>query len=550
MPSRCLLSVAAFAVCCPAVEPLPTAGEEHRAVVAALSALRRGDAGPLRDLPRGGPDGTPAILDPADPDLARRWTELVPPASRPGPAASLAEAFDRGRLIDVLLIDPTGPRAAAARELLGLGSGGLPPPALPVLGTGPLPSPLPARLVHGDGWLFGLDPAGAVRWQRRVERLARTAIGDDGALVAETAGLAHVDLQGTRRPLPPLPGFTRPLATHGRWAWFHAGAEVWRLDLTTGSASALTLAQPPLGPPLQRGEDAWWLTTTELVTTRAATIVERMPHLLRLSQAATIVRDPRGAVVRDGPRWWLVGDRSQAAAPARIEALLLAGQRNAAVAQLAATPGIDHDLAVRVTLRDPRTDQQRALIALAGDRKALDGLPGNPLLCEAGTDLALPVAAWPQRMTLAAWKARADDGPEPTVQLASDGITVTVTVRWSAERWWQRQWPMRPLLDAPGRSWALVPGALAIVDGASRLLLADAATGVRIVELDLPVDVEPTLVARREDHGAAVLAEQGRLLLLIDGERIKRIAVPGIGRRFVAGAVELIDGTRWAPPGF
>lgn len=545
MPSRCLLSVAAFAVCCPAVEPLPTAGEEHRAVVAALSALRRGDAGPLRDLPPRAPDDMPAIIDPADPGLARRWTELVPVAARPGPAASLAEAFDRGRLVDVLLIDPADPRAAAARELLGLGGGGLPQPALPVQGTGMVPTPLPARLMHGDGWLFGLDPAGSVRWQRRVERLARIAIGEDGALVAETAGLAHVDLQGARLPLPPLPGFTRPLATHGRWAWFHAGADVWHLDLSAGTAAALTLPQAPLGPPLQRGEDAWWLTSTELITTRAATIIERMPHLLPLSQAATVVRDPRGAVVRDGPRWWLVGDRTQAAAPARIEALLLAGRRAEAAALLAGTRGIDHDLAVRVTLTDPRTDQQRALVALAGKRSALDALPGNPLLCEASTDLALPVEAWPHCMTLAAWKSREADGREPAVQLASDGIAVTVTARWSSERWWRRRWPMRPLLDAPGRSWALVPGALAVVDGASHLLLVDDRTGIRIVEADLPVDIEPTQVARHGDHGAAVLAERGRTLIRIDGDRVRRLTVPGDGRRLVAGAVELVDGTRW-----
>ncbi len=550
MPWRCLLSVAACAVLCSAVEPLPTAGAEHQAVVAALSALRWGSDALVRGLPRPGPDGVPAITDPADPDLARRWTELVPPALRPGPAPSVAESFDRGRLIDVLLIDPADPRAAIARSLLGLDADGLPQPSLPSSGNGRAPASMPPRLVHGDGWLFGLDAAGAVRWQRRIERLARVAVGDDGALIAETAGLAHVDLQGLRRMLSPLPAFARPLATHGRWAWFHAGAEVWRLDLSSGAATPLTLPQAPLGPPLQRGEDAWWLTATELITTRGGSIVERMPHLLHLSQAATVVRDPRGGVVRDGPRWWLIGDRAQAAAPARIEALLLAGHRAEAAALLAATPGVDHDLTVRVTLQDPRTDQQRALIALAGDRSTLDALPGNPLLCEAGTDLALPVEAWPQRTTLAAWKARIADSPEPAVQLASDGITVTVTARWSAERWWQRQWPMRPLLDAPGRSWALVPGAVAVVDGASHLLLADAPTGMRIVELDLPVDVEPTLVARRGDHRAAVLAEQGRLLLLVDGDRFQRLSVPGIGRKFIGGAVELIDGTRWTPPGF
>ena len=479
------------------VTPLPQSGAGYQAVLEALSALRRGDRSLLDQLPRTVYEEPPALADLQDPTLGRRWTELLGEA-KPVPAAAVARAFDTGRLIDVLLLAPGDPRAAAARLLLGLEAGGtVTVPALPVPRSGPAPAMPPARLVHGDGWLFGLAADGAVRWQRQLDRQARVVCGLDGALVAQSDGLAWISLDGERRPLPPLPAFARPLAIHGRIAWFQAGAQTWRLDLLTGGVQPLLLPEAPLGPPLLRGDSAWWLTPTSLITTIAATMHDRLPHLLAVSQVALLQAHPQGAIIRDGSRWWLIAPRPDVSAAEQAEAWLLAGQRERARTLLTTVTEPADDLRVRITLTDARTPQQHALLALTQGNRDFSILAGNPVVTEAATDLALPWMAWPHQVTLEAWRAAALGDPHITLQ--SDGITVRLRASWSATRWWQRQWPMRLLLDAPSRSWALVPGAVVVVDGAGRLMACDDRTGALLIAADLPFDFDPAQVTREVD---------------------------------------------------
>ena len=486
--------------------PLPQSGAGHQAVLEALSALRRGDRSLLDQLPRTLYEEPPALADSQDPTLGRRWTELLGTA-KPVPATTVARAFDTGRLIDVLLLAPADARAAAARMLLGLDAeSAITVPALPVPRSGLWPTRPPARLVHGDGWLFGLAADGAVRWQRPLDRQARVVCGLDGALVAQSDGLAWIGLDGERRPLQPLPHFARPLSTHGHVAWFHAGAQTWRLQLTTGAVQPLLLPETPLGPPLMRGDGAWWLTPTSLITTVRATVQERLPHLLAVSQVALLETHPQGAIIRDGSRWWLVAPRSDVPAEEQAEAWLLAGQRERARTLLRTVTEPADDLRVRITLADAHTAQQQALVALTEKKTDFSGLTGNPLMTEAATDLALPWTAWPHQVTLEAW--RATSVGTPTITLASDGITVRLRGTWSATRWWQRQWPMRLLLDAPSRSWALVPGAVVVVDGAGHLVACDDRTGELLIAADLPFDFDPAQVTRAA-HGLNIGRQGG-----------------------------------------
>lgn len=585
------LAVRLVAADAPAVEPLATAGTDHATVVAALIALGRGDPDPLTALPAHLLSDAPAIADAQDPDLARRWPLLVPAALQrlpvaqrerlaarlderyrsagpgaiawdylPAPAAQraveqlIARDFDHGRLLSVLLLgqmdaSATNPRVAAARTLLGLGAGTLAEPALPLARDGAPPLVAAGGLVRGDGWLFGLDPAGRVRWQRRTERLARVALGVDGALVAEAAGLSAIDLEGQATVLPPLPTFAKPLAINGGEAWFGAGTTVWRLDVGPGVRDQVVLPDMPLGQPLQRGADAWWLTRTELLVTHGGQLTLRMPHLLALSTVATLERHPHGAVIRDGARWWLVTARSEAPPLAQAEALLLAGRRGDAAALLTGLPAAEQAdeaaraLAVRVMYTHAQTAQELALIALAEHRDP-SSLGGNPLLTEPSTDLALPTAAWPHQVTLAAWQQRADGQP-PTVTLRADPTTVRLRAQWSAEqgsagRWWERHWPTRPLLDAPSRTWSLIPGnGLAVADGAGHLLVVDAGTGQRIAEADVPTDVDPAAVVRCGDHAAALLADLGKTLVIVDGAHVRTVKLdpPGTSLRGTADAV-------------
>lgn len=569
-----------------AAEPLPTAGSEQTLVVHALMALSRGDTAPLTALPAHLIDEAPAVVDPADDALARRWTTLLPAATVHLPAAqrtavltaldawfaqaghtarpwdylpaptaaeavtqAAATAFDHGRLAEALALAADGPRADAARTLLATP---LPPPALPVPGDGPLPTAAPARLLAGDGWLFGLDPAGRVRWQRRCERQAQVVIGRDAALVVEAAGASVVAADGSARRLPPLPSFAKPWAVTATQAWFVAGSRIWRVALGPQllSVTAGDLGTDPLGPPLLRGDDAWWLTRQALLTTHGIQITERLPHLLALSSRALLQAHPRGGIIRDGQRWWQIDDRITVPPLARGEALLLTGEwRTAATCADATPPG--RDLAFRCTLADPdaridtwlataQTPQQQAIAWLAcwkiGSAAADDALrtlaTAHPdlLITEPGTNLALPIAAWPLRTTLAAWAS--SDRNDAQITVTSDATRVLVRAQWTEHRWWERSWPTRPLLDAPSRAWALTSDAtgvtLVIVDGSEHLLLLDARTGDRQLEADVPVDLDPAAVIRC-GHGAAALVDQGHAVLLISATGVIRqhLANPG-----------------------
>ena len=551
--------------------PLPTAGRDHHVVAAAVTALSHGDAGPLLALPGHlGHAAAPALADPQDPDLYRRWPAVIPAALARLPADRLtavrpllaplleheravAAAFDRGRLGEVLLLAPTDPRAAAARELLGLDAGSLAAPALPTNGPGTAPMPLAGPLRLGDGWLFAVTAESGILWQRRIERQAHVVIGLTGALVSQTSGLWRIDLHGEASPLPHLPAFARPLAVHGRWAWFAAGTRLWRLDLEQGGIATLDLPEAPLGPPVLRGNDGWWLTRHALVTTHGTTISDRLPHLLALSPIAILAPLPGAALIRDGDRWWRVGPRAEAPVDNQVESLLLAGDIAAAKSLLARTTDFSESLRFRVELTRPQTTQEHAIIALiaarAGNPQAFAQLDEPAVLTEPATELRWPIGSWPHRVSLTAW--RAQDALLPTIMISADATSVTVRAAWAdPARWWERTWSTRPLLDAPARSWALIPGAVAIADGADHLLVADVRTGAAICEHTLPAAVDPAAVVRT-DHGAAALAEGGRVLLVLTRETVTRLVLPapaaGLTARNGRAVVQLENGQEWMP---
>ena len=73
-----------------AAEPLATAGTDHATAVHVLMALSRGDTEPLLTLPGHLLSDAPALIDPDDPALARRWTALLPNAVARLPVAQRA----------------------------------------------------------------------------------------------------------------------------------------------------------------------------------------------------------------------------------------------------------------------------------------------------------------------------------------------------------------------------------------------------------------------------------------------------------------------------
>ncbi len=551
--------------------PLPTAGRDHQLVTVAVAALSHGDAGLLMALPGHlGHAAAPALADPLDPDLYRRWPAVIPTALARLPADRLATvrprlapllehdravaaAFDRGRLGEVLLLAPTDPRATAARELLGLDAGSLAAPALPSSGTGTAPIALTGPLRLGDGWLFAVTAETGILWQRRIERQAEVVIGLTSALVSQTSGLWRINLDGEAIPLPHLPAFARPLAVHGRWAWFAARTRLWRLDLDQGEIATLDLPEAPLGPPVLRGTNGWWLTRHALLTTDGTTITDRLPHLLALSPNATLAPLPGAALILDDPRWWRVGPRPEAPPATQVESLLMAGEITAATRLLATIDDLQESLRFRVELTQPQTAQERAISALlaarAGNPGPLAQLSEAVVLTESATELRWPVAAWPHRVSLAAWRAL--DGVPPTITIAADATTVTVHAAWAdPARWWERTWSTRPLLDAPARSWALIPGAVVIADGADHLLVAEAQTGAVICEHSIPSAVDPAEVVRTA-QGAAALAEGGRVLLILTRETVTRRVLPAMAASLTARngqvVVRLENGQEWTP---
>ena len=569
-----------------APSPLATAGSEHAAVVHALVAVARGDSQPLLALPGHLISEAPAIVDPQDAALARRWTTLLPqtiarlPPARqapvlaalddfylqatalgavqpwdylPAPTASravaqaAARAFDHGQLRLALSLVDDGAQAAAARDLLNQP---LPRPALPTASRRQAAGP--NLLQHGDGWLFGLDPAGRVRWQRRCERQAQVVIGDNTAVIVETAGAAVIDGDGQARPLPPLPSFAKPWAVSERCVWFVAGTRAWRVVLgATLLVTDLTLPAVPLGPPLLRGDDAWWLTRESLVMTHDAIIAERLPHLLHLSPLATVVAHAYGGEIHDGQETWFLAYRDLAPRLLQGEAWLLAGEPSTAMRFADATSDAGREMLFRCALAQPAgttatflaaatTPQQQVSAWLASARLG-DDASANAALSELArqaptlfatdshTNLALPLSAWPLHTTLRAW-AMCDDVQTPQINFSSDARQVQVRATWpDATRWWQRTWPTRPLLDAPSRSWALNGQMLVIADGADHLLALTAATGDLLVDAEVPSDLDPAQVVRCGATRVALLSDQGRTLIIVTGSNVQRTPLAEAG---------------------
>ncbi len=196
------------------------------------------------------------------------------------------------------------------------------------------------------------------------------------------------------------------------------------------------------------------------------------------------------------------------------------------------------------------TPQQQVIAWLVGHRRGatpdvtvLDRLvtthPGL-LLTESATNLALPPAQWPLRTTLAAWRAPAD-GAAPQITITSDAVRVLVRASWSADRWWERCWPTRPLLDAPSRSWAAVDGAVIIADGTDQLLVLDQRTGDLLVGGDVTGDIEPAAVIRVGLTGAAVLIDQGRTLQVLTRAGGQRIALKPPGTSIRSDSTQTVE---------
>lgn len=458
----CTLCVAELAAA--ELRPLLDRAVDQGRVLSALSALTRGDAGPLVALDAEAFLAEVGVTDPSDPRLVRRWTELLPTALKPLdetardtaltalttrfsiltssfddhderrlalalaflPAPSAAaivadaadHAFDRGqfRTYRAWAAHLPDERRRHVADLLG-GFGPVIDPALALHEPGPLiataaPAPIqpPGIAVRWqvvDGWLLAGDPLGRVRWQYRCERDAIVVPGDGGAVIVEQSGVRFLNEQGTATDLPPLPAGGRALAVAGGAAWFQVGTRIHRWAPTDGLAT-LDLGAEPISAPLVRGTDSLWLTATELVLVRDGTVTARYRHdrpvdarwRLTLDEATPMLVDPTGQAER-------VSDLASALVAldpvAALAHLLRAGRSAEVIARVAADPTLAADPATRPLL------VRAHLLARSPDLDAVLALADQP------AEQAL-VLTWAARMAGEPWSQRlwewASDHPD------------------------------------------------------------------------------------------------------------------------------------------
>ena len=311
---------------------------------------------------------------------------LPAPSARAELAAAIGRAWDRGRLRTVVALAAAAaraetvaggatvstacdPRAELAQQLLAGGATDpLPLPGLPepLALTATAASPSGAAAESGltitwaarPGWVFGLDAAGRVAWQRAVPLAAEELWGDGGAVLRSAEGLEVLDETGAARALGPLPERARLSAVAGGAAWFVLDAQAWRVALPGSGASAMDLGEEPVAPPLAVPASAarpWrslWLTAHAVVWWPGDGQLQVLRHGLPVGPGWTLRWDAGdGALIvaPDGRRWRLPA-RSAAGAGDKMQQVRLAiatGAAQYALDLLAGDPGLAATLAGR-----------------------------------------------------------------------------------------------------------------------------------------------------------------------------------------------------------
>lgn len=448
----------------PAAEPvpwqMPVQGGDRALVVHALSALERGETGPLDALPLRCLEQPPALADGEDPACERRWSLALPqalarapearrpdllaaidrlyqrgraslgaaaaidalpaPAARAELARQADRAFDRGRFRDAIacweLLAANGSPAPAPRfQLAGLLDGHGPEVAPELLLPAPGPSvPCPPPVLAGSGawlqapgWIARSDPWRRPLWQRRIPRSARLTVGERVVLLRSEEGALTLAADGRSRPLPPLPETARACGLGADAAWF-------AID---GGEEARTRGQPQ------------------------PTAVWRWPLQAGPSAAVLLPDRPLGApVLRGRSSLWLT----------RRELLLLDGLRLAARFRHGLPAGEGWSLA---------SDRDGPLVLGDGDRawrirrldRALTEGPRAPLLLRAGRAAELDAAS---------------AGLEGLLALGPERVLAAGELPWSLARdAQQRAWIWEILGRPPALRDRVGPGAWAGYDG-------------------------------------------------------------------------------------
>ncbi len=280
---------------------------------------------------------------------------LPAPSARVELAAAMARAWDHGRLrtlsalaaaaargssggMDGSAADPVGdPRADLARaELFAtdradpLPLTGLPEPVAPATGARSAgghagETGLTIAWAARPGWIFGLDAAGRVAWQRAVPLDAEVRWGDGGAVLRSAEGLLALEETGHARVLGPLPARARLLAVAGAAAWFVLDARAWRVGFD-GAVVAGDLGEEPVAPPLAvpgavpgappgatsaRSWRSLWLTPRAVLWWAADGTPQRLRHGLPVGPGWSLAwasgHDGADIVAPDGRRWHLPG---------------------------------------------------------------------------------------------------------------------------------------------------------------------------------------------------------------------------------------------------
>ncbi len=559
--------------------PLPSAGATAAETTAALMALRRGDSGPLAELPVSAFTAPNALADAGDDAVQRRWTHALPGiiagldarartqaldaldalyrhglaaavAGRPPLALAAAllpapsavadlsagadRAFDRGAFADFLamasLLAGGGHapvmaerRQQVAQLLSGLGpavddSLALPPPGAPEESARGAPEAQPRLAVAwkvSPGWLLACDPWGGILWQHRIDRTATVVAGAGAALVHDSAGLRALTDDGTRIVLGPAPAGARVLAFAGGAAWFATGSTAWRLELAGRRLQALALGGAALAPPLVRGEQSLWLTAQEILLFAGESLQARMRHGLPAE-----------------PGWRLASDGSR-------PLVLAADGRAWRLAPLQAQLERSGDIA-RAQLLLQAARYQDALNALAGSPEAATPA-GRQLLLHAhlglgpahafaASNVLLALVQDPQEEVLVLQAARLGAASEHAAEQhvrAFDARIQELARTQPAALFLPQTLAQGPLPDlgAPPSEWPhALSGAgyaLALADGAPALERTTAATR-RLEEESAPAPPPPAQFIERRLADGTTCYRQRQLRLAPRGGRTER----------------------------
>ncbi len=299
-------------------------------------------------------------------------------------ATAIGRAWDRGRLRTVVALAVAAsraqaaaggatmsaardPRADLAQQLLAGGAADpLPLPGLPAplarSATGASPSGAAAETgltitwAARPGWVFGLDAAGRVAWQRAVPLAVEEMWGDGGAVLRSAEGLQVLDETGAARALGPLPARARLSAVAGGAAWFVLDAHAWRVGLPGSGASSMELGEDPVAPPLAVPESSarpWrslWLTAHAVVWWPGDGPPQVLRHGLPVGPGWTLRWDHGALIVApDGRRWRLParGAANQGDLMQQVRLAIATGAAHHALDLLAGDPALAASLAGR-----------------------------------------------------------------------------------------------------------------------------------------------------------------------------------------------------------